>query len=165
MVSPLILRSRTTAQPLFDRREVFYDGNSQGGIVGGAVLAISKDVNRGVLGSLGMNYSTLLQRSKDFDPYSTPLYASYTDPLDRMFLFSMMQMLWDRSENNGYAEHLTSKSEVEGGPVDAVLLNPMYGDQQVTMWSADVMARTMNIPVDYAMVARAGKTYPDRIPG
>ncbi|MBI2384239.1 MAG: tandem-95 repeat protein, partial [Gammaproteobacteria bacterium] len=55
-------------KPLFARREVFYDGNSQGGIVGGAVMAISKDVNRGVLGSLGMNYSTLLQRSKDFDP-------------------------------------------------------------------------------------------------
>jgi hypothetical protein len=151
--------------PLFDRREVFYDGNSQGGIVGAAVLAISKDVNRGVLGSLGMNYSTLLQRSKDFDEFSTPLYLSYTDPLDRAFLFSMMQMLWDRSENNGYAEHLTTKSSVEGGQVDAVLLNPMYGDQQVTMWSAAVMSRTMGIPVDYDMVTRAGKTHPDLMPG
>jgi predicted acyl esterase len=154
-----------TGKPLFDRREVFYDGNSQGGIVGGAVLAISKDVNRGVLGSPGMNYSTLLQRSVDFDDFSPGLYASYTDPLDRMFLFSMIQMLWDRSENDGYAEHLTRKSAVEGGPVDAVLLHPQFGDQEVTMWSADVMARTMDIPVDYTMVARAGKVHPDVSPG
>jgi hypothetical protein len=151
--------------PLFDRREVFYNGNSQGGIVGGAVMAISKDINRGVLGSLGMNYSTLLQRSKDFDPYSTVIYSAYTEPLDRMFLFSMMQMLWDRSENNGYAGHLTRKSEVEGGPIDHVMLNSMFADQQVTMWSADVMARTMDIPVDYAMIDRSGHHHPDLVPG
>ena len=48
---------------------VAYDGNSQGGILGGALTAIATDWTHSVLGVPGMNYSTLLQRSSDFDTY------------------------------------------------------------------------------------------------
>ncbi len=139
-------------RPVFDRREVFYDGNSQGGIMGGAVVAASKDINRGVLGVPGMNYSTLLARSTDFALYSVPLYLSYQDDLERPFILSLMQMLWDRSENNGYAEHITDNSAM-GGPDNQVLLHPAFGDHQVTMWSADVMARTIGATVDRQRVS------------
>jgi hypothetical protein len=156
--------------PLFDRSAVYYDGNSQGGILGGAVIAISKDVQRGILGSLGANYSLLLRRSQDFDLYSVPLYTSYTDALDRNFLFSLIQMLWDRGENNGYAAHLTDTAAL-GGPPNTVLLHSMFGDHEVTMWSADIMARTMGIPANYDMVDRTGlrlgqaDRHPDLVPG
>jgi glycerophosphoryl diester phosphodiesterase len=143
-----------SGRPVFDRSEIFYNGNSQGGIFGGVVLAASKDVNRGVLGSLGMNYSTLLTRSKNFDEYAGLLYNSYTDPLDRQLLFSMIQMLWDRSENNGYAAHLIDNSAF-GGPSNAVKLDTMYGDPQVTMFSAEVMARTMGVPYEDRQLAPA----------
>lgn len=157
-------------RPLYDSREIFYDGNSQGGIVGGAVLAVSKDLKRGILGSLGMNYSTLLRRSVDFDLYSIPLYLSYTDELDRNVLFSLMQMLWDRSENNGYAHHIVDNSAF-GGPSNVAKLDPQFGDHQVTPWSADVMARTMGIPWDGSINERARvelgqeKRHPDVSPG
>jgi hypothetical protein len=144
-----------SGRPLFDRTEIFYDGNSQGGIFGGVVLAASKDVNRGVLGSLGMNYSTLLTRSANFDEYAGILYGSYTDPLDRQLLFSMIQMLWDRGENDGYASHLLDNTAF-GGPRNDVLLAPNFGDPQVTMWSADVMARTMGaVPTDWRQTQEA----------
>ncbi|MGJ8668243.1 MAG: neutral/alkaline non-lysosomal ceramidase N-terminal domain-containing protein [Oceanococcus sp.] len=155
---------------LFDNREIFYDGNSQGGIVGGVVLAASPDISRGSLGSLGMNYSTLLRRSVDFTLYSIPLYTAYTDELDRNLLFGMMQMLWDRSENNGYAHHITDNSAF-GGPDNVAKLDPQFGDHQVTMWSADVMARTMGVPWDGSQVQRAAaelsqsKRHPDVQPG
>lgn len=45
---------------------VYYDGNSQGGIFGGTVCAVSIDVPRCALGVNGMNYSTLLPRSTDY---------------------------------------------------------------------------------------------------
>jgi hypothetical protein len=141
-------------RPVFDGSDIFYNGNSQGGIFGGVVLAASKDVNRGVLGSLGMNYSTLLTRSKNFDQYAGVLYASYLDPLDRQLLFSMMQMLWDRSENNGYAHHITDNTAF-GGPNNIVKLDTMYGDPQVTMFSAEVMARTMGVPYEDRQLAPA----------
>jgi hypothetical protein len=138
---------QVAGKPVFDRREVFYHGNSQGGILGGVLVAASKDINRGVLGVLGMNYSTLLSRSTDFATYSIPLYLSYQDDLDRPFVFALMQMLWDRSENNGYAAHLTDNSAM-GGSSKQVLLQPSFGDHQVSMWTADVMARTVGARVD-----------------
>ena len=143
---------QVAGQPVFDRREVFYHGNSQGGILGGVLVAASKDINRGVLGVIGMNYSTLLTRSTDFTLYSIPLYLSYTDDLDRALNFALMQMLWDRSENNGYAGHIADNGAM-GGPDNAVLLHPAFGDHQVTMYSADVMARTIGAPVDRRRVA------------
>lgn len=45
---------------------VYYDGNSQGGIFGGTVCAVSIDVHRCALGVNGMDYSTLLPRSVDY---------------------------------------------------------------------------------------------------
>ena len=51
---------------LLDTRRLYYDGNSQGGIIGGALTAVAPDFNRATLGVLGMNYSTLLTRSTDF---------------------------------------------------------------------------------------------------
>lgn len=154
-------------QPLFDRREVFYDGNSQGGILGGPVIAMSKDIRRGVLGVIGMNYSTLLQRSVDFDselglgipPYSSPLYLMYQDDLDRDLAFSLIQMLWDRSENNGYAHHL-SDNRALGGDSKQVLLQPAFADHQVTHWSAQVMARSVGVAVADQYVRSPGEDVP-----
>ena len=58
---------------MFDgTQRLFYDGNSQGGIIGGALIAVEPDLDRGVLGVPGMNYSTLLTRSTDFGTGSRP---------------------------------------------------------------------------------------------
>ena len=38
--------------------------------MGGALTALAPDFNRAVLGVPGMNYSTLLRRSVDFDMYA-----------------------------------------------------------------------------------------------
>lgn len=138
---------QVAGQAVFDRREVFYDGNSQGGILGGVVVAASKDINRGVLGVIGMNYSTLLSRSTDFATYSIPLYLAYADDLDRPAVFALMQMLWDRSENDGFAAHITDNSAMTG-PGNALLLHPAIGDHQVSMWTAEVMARTVGAKLD-----------------
>ncbi|MGI8939090.1 MAG: DUF4214 domain-containing protein [Iamia sp.] len=121
--------------------EVFYYGNSQGGINGGAVVALGTDIRRGVLGVPGMNYSTLLQRSVDFDPFFGLLANGYPSALDRTIMLSMIQMLWDRGEANGYANHMTS-DPLPGSPPSEVLLHVAFGDHQVAQITADVMART-----------------------
>lgn len=153
-------------RPLIDNREVFYDGNSQGGIIGGVLVATSPDVHRGVLGVPGMNYSTLLQRSVDFSGYARLMYPSYPNTVDQQLVFAMIQMLWDRGENDGYAQHLgdgvagtvsvggrdirigqanTPLPGLDGKPMPEkqVLLHPGFGDHQVAMVSAEVMARTV----------------------
>ncbi|MEI8356942.1 MAG: hypothetical protein WCH13_00465, partial [Deltaproteobacteria bacterium] len=92
---------------VIDGSELFYDGNSQGGIMGGALTALSTDFRRAVLGVTGMNYSTLLQRSVDWDTYRTIYDPSYPVEMERAFGLGLIQMLWDRGEANGYAQHLT----------------------------------------------------------
>ena len=92
---------------MLDTRRLFYDGNSQGGIMGGSLTALAPDFNRAVLGVPGMNYSTLLRRSVDFDMYAQFLYANYPNELERPLILSLIQNLWDRGEANGYAHHMT----------------------------------------------------------
>ncbi len=148
------LRSHVAFQaagvPVFDNSSVYYDGNSQGGILGGALLGVIQDVTRGVLGVPGMAYSFLLRRSIDFKDYN--LFFSgiatgqngggYPSVKDQSFLLSMAQMLWDRAEASGYAYHIQNHP-LPNTPAHSVLLQVAYGDHQVSMWSAEVMARTI----------------------
>ena len=133
-------------QPVIDTERLFYYGGSQGGIMGGSLTAVAPDFDRGVLGVPGMNYSTLLQRSIDFDTYSVVMYMAYPDELERQLVLSMIQMLWDRAESNGYAHHMTD-NPYPNTPPHEVLLSMAYGDHQVTNWATMVMARTVGAPV------------------
>ena len=132
--------------PVIDTSNLFYDGNSQGGIAGGMVMAVAQDIRRGVLGVPGMNYSTLLTRSVDFDTYAIGLYAAYQNQLERPLLFSLIQMLWDRGEPNGYAHHLTD-DPLPGTPTHDVLMHVAFGDHQVANVTAEIEARTIGASV------------------
>lgn len=128
--------------PVIDGSQLYYDGISQGGIMGGALVALSTDITRGALGVPAMNYSTLLERSVDFDPFFSILAPKYPSALDRIIMISMIQMLWDRGEANGYANHLTA-DPLPGTPTHEVLMHVAFGDHQVAPIAADVEARTI----------------------
>lgn len=136
--------------PVFDNSTVYYDGNSQGGILGGALMGVIQDVTRGVLGVPGMSYSMLLRRSIDFATYSLFFTGSntgdngggYPSVKDQTFLLSMAQMLWDRAESSGYVYHI-QENTLPNTPAHSVLLHVAYGDHQVSMWTAEFMARTI----------------------
>ena len=133
-------------KPVIDTERLFYYGGSQGGIMGGSLTSVAPDFDRGVLGVPGMNYSTLLQRSIDFETYSVVMYTAYPDELERQLVLSMIQMLWDRAESNGYAHHMTD-DPYPNTPPHEVLLSMAYGDHQVTNWATMVMARTVGASV------------------
>ena len=125
-----------------DPTRLFYDGNSQGGIEGGALTALAPDYDRAVLGVPAMNYSLLIRRSSDFDPFAAVLYQAYPNELERPLIISMLQMLWDRGDANGYAQHMTSRP-YPNTPAHKVLLEMAFGDHQVTNWATEVEARTI----------------------
>ncbi len=134
------------SESVIDASELYYYGNSQGGIMGGALTAIAPDFEQSVLGVPGMNYSTLLRRSVDFDDYAklpnAGLYDSYPDEGERVLLLGLMQMLWDRGEANGYAHHMVS-DPYPNTPDHDVLLHLALGDHQVANVTAEVEARTI----------------------
>jgi hypothetical protein len=121
---------------------LFYNGNSQGGIMGGALTAVSPDFTRASLGVPAMNYSTLLPRSVDFDLFAQVLYRYYPNETARPLVLDLMQMLWDRGEPDGYASRMTSYP-LPDTPRHQVLLDIAFGDHQVTDYQADVEARTI----------------------
>ena len=154
-----------------DTRKLFYDGNSQGGILGGSLTAVAPDFERAVLGVPGMNYSTLLPRSVDFEPYAEGkfteticdalglpicplpedlpaggLYDNYPDELERPLIFALLQMQWDRAEANGYAAHMTA-DPLPNTPAHQVLLHAAFGDHQVANLTAEIEARTIGAGV------------------
>ena len=142
-----------TGEPLIDREQLFYDGNSQGAILGGALCAIAQDFDRCVLGEAGMNYSTLLHRSVDFDDYKLVFDPSYPDPYDQLVGITLIQMLWDRAETNGYAEHLRFDNPLPDSPPKSVLLLGAFGDHQVSEWALQVEARTIRAYAHLPLVA------------
>jgi hypothetical protein len=115
-----------------------------------------------------MNYSVLLPRSSDyvaakhvdqFDPtridptdpnpddvvdqvgYSQLFDTAYPDQSQRLLIMTMIQTLWDRSDPNGYANHM--RSGLPNTPSHEVLLQVAYGDHQVANVTAETEARTI----------------------
>jgi hypothetical protein len=121
--------------------ERYYHGISQGGIFGGTYMALSTDVERGVLGVMGMPYNLLLNRSVDFNPFFVLLRASYPDPRDQQFFLSIVQSYWDRTEPNGYVPYL--RGGELGTPKHEVLMRSAIGDHQVSTYAAHIMARAI----------------------
>jgi len=143
---------RLDGAPALDTDELYYDGNSQGAILGGALCAVARDFKRCVLGEAGMNYSFLLQRSVDFDLYSLFLNQAYPDEFVQLVALNLIQMLWDRGETNGYAQHLTS-NPLPRTPRHEVLLLGAVGDHQVSEFALQIEARTMGVPAHVPLAA------------
>ena len=148
-------------ESVIDTRRLYYTGGSQGGIMGGGLTAFAPDFTRAYLGVPGMNYSTLLTRSVDFDSYSVVMYNSYTNEIERPLLFSLVQILWDRAEANGYAHHMV-RDPYPDTPKHRVLLHQAFGDHQVANVATEVEARTIGARVRRPMVD-PGRS-PDRKP-
>jgi len=130
-------------QALFKTHDCHFMGYSQGGIMGGAVSAVSTEWKRAILGVPGMDYGgLLLNRSVDWNEFASFFDASYTDPVDQQVVLQMAQLLWDRGENEGYAEHLTSHP-YRGIPAKQIFIIENYGDHQVANVSAEMLARTI----------------------
>ncbi|HEX8804862.1 MAG TPA: hypothetical protein VF743_11730, partial [Acidimicrobiales bacterium] len=132
--------------PLLDQQHLSFVGASQGGILGGATSAVAQDWDRVLLGVPAMNYSTLLDRSVDFDAFAAIFDPSYPDQVDRQLTILLAQMLWDRGENDGYAHHITAHPYPDT-PAKRVLLFEAFGDHQVANVATEVMARTIDARV------------------
>jgi len=137
---------RAGGRPLLAEDGAVFVGNSQGGILGGAVSAVTDEWERVVLGVPGIGYNLLLPRSSDWPEFQAIFDPAYPDPVDRMIVLELIQLLWDRGENSAYAQHLTV-DPYDGVPVKTVLLVEAFGDHQVANVSTEVLARTIGARV------------------
>lgn len=147
---------RNGGESILATDQLYYVGLSMGGIMGGALMGAAQDFDRALLGVPGMNYSTMLERSALAGIALAVFRPSYPQAIDRPIALGLMQLLWDRSEANGYAHHITSDPYGEGGavltefgatPAKDLLVFMAYADEAVPNIATEVMARTMGIGV------------------
>jgi hypothetical protein len=125
---------------IIDPERRYYYGNSQGGILGGAYVALSPDIERAVLGVSGTPYNILLHRSNDFTAYFLILQTMYPDPLEAAMWIGYMQTVWDPAEASGYARAMNTEP-LAGMSAKQVLLQAAIGDTQVSTLGAQIQAR------------------------
>ncbi len=142
------MRERLPAHDEFTSRnisvntdELFYSGISQGGIFGGTYMALSTDVTYGHLGVPGNNYSTLLHRSVDFDPFFEVMRRAYSSPVSQAIALSTIQLLWSQTDPSSYLRHITAEP-FEGNDPHYALFAPAKGDWQVSVMTNEIAARS-----------------------
>ena len=126
---------------LYDPGQLYYYGNSQGSILGGAYVPLSKRIERGVFGVGGMPYSLLLTRSYDFELYFILLRGQYESDMDISLMIALMQMLWDPGEGSGWAFYMNQRAIDDDTPAKQALIQVGIGDAQVPTLGAHIQAR------------------------
>ena len=119
---------------------VFY-GISQGGILGGGYMALSGAtglIDRGVLGSPGTPFTSILTRSLLFTGYDTLLLFNFYNNRHVRIILSLIQMGWDSVESCGLLAPPVSE------PLPRILLQTGLGDSIVPSIACEAMARAMN---------------------
>ncbi len=125
-----------------DPSTLYYYGNSQGAILGGAYVALSQDITRATLGVGGGPYSILLSRSSDFTPFFGIFQSVYDDERDLALWMGLLQQTWDPGEVGGYGRQLT-EAPLTGTPAKQFLLQDALGDAQVTTLGAQMIGRAV----------------------
>jgi hypothetical protein len=140
-----------SGQSLLNTGELYYDGNSQGGIMGGVATAVSPDIRRAVLGVTGEDYGNMLvARSTDFGlpttagSFSWLLYGSYASQQPSLYpmMLDLMDQQWDSADPDGYVQGLGAKT-LPDTPSHSVLMDIAYGDHQVSMYAGAAEARAI----------------------
>jgi hypothetical protein len=72
-------------------------------------------------------------------------------------VLALLQIMWDRAEADGYAQHMTSHP-LPDTPAHEILLDEAFGDHQVSDFAAQVEARTIGAAVHTPVL------YPGRWP-
>lgn len=147
------LQRQLQTHPLFAERGIavdparaWYQGNSQGGIFGAAVVALSPDITRAHLGVPGQNYSLYLQRSTGFGPFYGVVQSIYPNTADQGIIINLLQLLWDGTENSSYLRHLSAEPFGDQAP-SYILAAPTKGDYLVPPLAFEAVARTAALQI------------------
>jgi hypothetical protein len=140
------LFQKTGGGSLVDPTKVYYYGISQGGIMGTTVCGLDPVITRCVLQVGAINYSLLLERSRDWPTYRTTLNGAYPDSLDNVLIINLMQNQWDRTEATALVDTIVNHT-LPGTPQKQVFMQIAIADDEVSNIGSEMQARTMGIPV------------------
>jgi len=112
----------------------------------------------------GLGYNVMLPRSSNWPRFEEVLNPAYPNAVDRALAVELIQLLWDRGENAGYAQHLSS-DPYPGISPKTVLLVEAFGDHQVAHLATEKLARTIGAAVSTNALASGRATATDPLGG
>ena len=116
-----------------------------------------------MLGVPGINYSTLLDRSKDFEQFRTILCEHLPGAaVDRSALIAFAQLLWDQTDPSGHVRHTTA-DPYPNTPPKKILYQVAFGDHQVAPVTVEIAARSNGASI-HTPVLEPGKVVPEVTP-
>ncbi len=138
---------RLDGNPLVDASEVYFQGISQGHILGGTYAAISPDVRHAVLTSGGANFSTLMFRARPFLGFLGIIAQAVPDALDQQKFATLSQFAFDRIDPYTYSAYLLG-NDLDGSRFDRrVLMQMGLGDSEVPNLGSELHARAAGLSV------------------
>lgn len=146
MLSDDAALKRSDGTKLIDSSTTYFDGNSLGGIMGFTFLAITPDIERGVVGVGAGNWSFMIHRSSNWPGMALIMDDAYQNPVERQVLISMSQTQWDFADPITFAAHLPG-NPLPGATVRHVLAQIGVGDGQVSNLSSDLMYGSAGLPL------------------
>lgn len=141
---------RADMGPTVDPARRWFIGGSQGSILGGTLMALFADIDRGALVVGGSGFSFMIERSIHFNTFELLLRPAYPRRLDTALLMAVSQHVWDRAESSSYLRFLREGlPTLDGGRLGAkeVLYLVAENDAQVPNLSSGRAARLLDIPV------------------
>ena len=151
-------------QSTIDPTRVYYYGASLGGIMGHVYMAYEPDLEIGILGVPGANWSMLMERSLAWPPLRTTLQNAYPEPFQYATNSAVMGTFWDRYDPITTAPYSTvGSTELEIVPKKLFAYSAV-ADSLVTRHATEMMIRTMGIPITspsiYTPFGMIGETGP-----
>ena len=138
----------TNQTKLVNTNEIYYMGYSLGGIYGPTLIALSPDIDRGVLWVGGSSFSSMVERSTNYNQFELIFNSilGYPERNDRAILISVAQQLWDSTDPEIYLPYIVDGYDGILEP-NTILTIHSVNDAQVPMLSSDRATRTAGIPV------------------
>lgn len=135
---PLLL---VDGRKVIDQKRVHYYGLSLGGVMGVVYMALTNDVERGVLGVAGGSFGLILPRSMDFTKNFAFIRGLYPDPVDFIIMMSMINMIWARGGPSGFMSHVTNNT-LHNTIEHQILYQYALGDAQVNILGLYTISRS-----------------------
>jgi hypothetical protein len=140
----LTIENTAGGTPVTDGSEIYYFGCSNGAIQGTGFMALSPDVERGVLDVGGGPWSLMMQRSGDFGVLAGAFVIKYPDTADQQLLFAVWQSYFDFIDPTTWAAHLF-RDPLQPIGTKRVIVHESYGDAQVPNLGTRYLARTAGL--------------------
>ncbi len=151
LVSDVRLQVKTASgavRPLFDAKaDLVYYGNSLGGIMGTTMVAVHPDIRRATMNVAAGVWSTLMNRSSNFNTFLELMAQSLPDPFAQQVVLALLQSQWDLSDPVQFARHVVAEP-FDGTVSGRQALWPVsWGDSQVPNLASGMLARASGAPL------------------